>query len=306
MNISVVIPYYNESLTLERTLNALANQTLSPSEIILVDSGSNDNSPLVIEEFIKERHAKNIILLTSGEMSPSSSINLGVEKSSSDLVAYVDCGLDIPLNWLESSLSLMEKSNGDIISPQIYTAGKELIDKAFTSHTYGYDSYRPCLTGSLIKKILIEKVNYFLPNARASYDIDFIKKINIINAKRIINSKTVLQYFGTNYCRTFISGILKIAAYSENGWRVKGHIKPYFYITALFILLAGLYLEHGMTILISYFFVRGYFIPLSRSSRNIWKEFKLLLMLPIAGLAIDFSRIIGYLFIHKIVSLKWE
>ena len=66
MNISVVIPYYNESLTLERTLNALANQTLSPSEIILVDSGSNDNSSLVIEEFIKERHAKNIILLTSG------------------------------------------------------------------------------------------------------------------------------------------------------------------------------------------------------------------------------------------------
>ena len=115
-----------------------------------------------------------------------------------------------------------------------------------------------------------------------------------------------MKYFGTNYCRTFISGILKIAAYSENGWRVKGHIKPYFYITALFILLVGLYLEYGMTILISYFFVRGYFIPLSRSSRNIWKEFKLLLMLPIAGLAIDFSRIIGYLFIHKIVSLKWE
>jgi glycosyltransferase involved in cell wall biosynthesis len=306
MNISVVIPYYNESLTLEKTLNALANQTLKPFEIIFVDSGSNDHSPSVIKGFIKKHHIKNIILLTSGEMSPSTSINLGVKKSSSDLVAYIDCGLEIPLDWLESSLNLMEKSNADIISPQIYTMGKELIDKAFVSHTYGYDYYRPCFTGSLMKKILIEKVNYFLPNARASYDIDFIKKINTLNAKRIINRESALKYFGTNYSRSFISGIWKISAYSENGWRVKGDIKPYFYLTTLLILLVGLYLEYGMMILISYFLIRGYFIPLFKSSRNIWKEFKLFFILPVAGFVIDFSRIAGYLFIHKIVSLKWE
>ena len=306
MNISVVIPYYNESLTLERTLDALANQTLLPFEIILVDSGSNDNSLSVIKDFIKKYYIKNIILLTSGEMSPSSSINLGVKKSSSDLVAYVDCGLDIPLNWLESSLGLMKKSNADIISPQIYTMGEELIDKAFVSHTYGYDSCQPCFTGSLVKKTLIEKVNYFLPNARANYDVDFIKKINTLNTTRIINKEVALKYFGTNYCRTFISGICKISAYSENGWRVKGDIKPYFYLITLLIILAGLYLEYGMMILVSYLLIRGYCIPLFKSSHNIWKEFKLLFILPVAGFVIDFSRITGYLFIHKIVSLKWE
>ena len=33
-------------------------------------------------------------------MSPSSSINLGIKSSEEKIIAYVDCGLDIPSNWL--------------------------------------------------------------------------------------------------------------------------------------------------------------------------------------------------------------
>ncbi len=36
-NISVVIPYYNDSLNFERTLQSVCNQTLQPLEVIIID-----------------------------------------------------------------------------------------------------------------------------------------------------------------------------------------------------------------------------------------------------------------------------
>jgi glycosyltransferase involved in cell wall biosynthesis len=304
MKISVVIPFYNESPTLRKTLKSLANQTLKPFEILLVDSGSTDNSSSVIKNFIKENNINNISIYTSGEMSPSSSINLGIKKSTSDLIAYVDCDLNIPLNWLESHLKLMNETKSDIISPQIYTVGEDLIDKAFIAQTYGYYSYTPCLTGSLIKKNVIEKIGYFLPNARANYDIDFIKKLNKLDYKRVINNEISLEYFGTAYCESFTSGIIKISTYSENAWRVIGDIKPYVYIIGLLLSLVGIYLNYSIAIIGIYFTVRGYLIPLIKSSSKILIEIPLLLLLPFVGLTIDVSRIIGYLSIHKIFHVR--
>jgi len=266
MNISIVIPFYNESLTLKKTLTLLINQTLKPFEILLIDSGSNDNSISVINDFIKENHTNNISMYTSGEMSPSSSINLGIKKSTSDLIAYIDCDLKIPLNWLESNLQLMNETKSDIISPQIYTIGKELIDKAFIAQTYGYHSYTACLTGSLIKKNIIEKVGYFLPNARANYDVDFIKKINKLKYKRSINNNIALEYFGTAYCQSFTSAIIKISTYSESAWRVIGDIKPYVYIMGLALSMIGIYLNYSSVIAGVYFIIRGYLIPLIKST----------------------------------------
>jgi len=306
MNISVIVPYYNESLTLKKTLESLSNQTQVPYEIIMVDSGSTDESTLIIQDFINDNKNVNINIIYSGKMTPSSSINLGINKSSCSLIAYIDCGLDIPRNWLESHLKLLIEKDIDIISPRVFTDGKELIDKGFISHTMGFMSYTPCFTGSLLKKTIIEDLNYLLSDARASYDVDFINKIESIDAKRLINTDITLRYFGTNYSNSVLGGILKISKYSENAWRVKNHLKPYIYIFSLLLAIVSFNYGYGSIIILLYFLIRGYMLPLYRSSSNIFKELKLLIILPFVGAIIDISRIIGYLFIHKIFRVRWE
>ena len=52
MKISVVIPFFNEESTIEKTLDALYAQTHQPNEVILVDSGSNDNTGEIIDKWI--------------------------------------------------------------------------------------------------------------------------------------------------------------------------------------------------------------------------------------------------------------
>ena len=302
MTISVVIPYYNESETLLNTLHSLRNQTLKPDEIIFVDSGSTDDSTTIIKLFSENNKNCNIRSYKSGSMSPSTSINLGIKKSTSDIIAYTDCGLNIPNNWLESNYKLMMKTNAQVVSPSFFTEGKTTIDKSFVAHTYGFKSYTSVLPGSLIKKSLIENVGYFLPDVRANYDVDFINKINILGIKRIINRTITFKYMDIEYCNSFTSGFFKISKYSENAWKVKNDLKPFAYMIGIVVLILSIYFDYISKIILFYLVLRGYIFPLLKSSYELILNIRLLLMLPITGIVIDFSRIIGYLHLHKIIN----
>ena len=63
MKISVIIPFFNEAHTLKQTLLSLARQTLRPNEIILVDSGSTDDSVSIINEFVKDNRIDYIHII---------------------------------------------------------------------------------------------------------------------------------------------------------------------------------------------------------------------------------------------------
>src|SRR5690554_4147912 len=54
-SISVVIPTYNRAPLLRRALASVICQTLRPKEIIIVDDGSDDETPLVCKE-LTETH----------------------------------------------------------------------------------------------------------------------------------------------------------------------------------------------------------------------------------------------------------
>lgn len=285
-----------------QTLYSLKNQSIKPNEIIFIDSGSTDNSTSIIDLFAKNNQSCNIKFYKSGLMSPSTSINLGVKKSNSDIIAYTDCGLNIPENWLESNYELMEKTNTQIVSPQFFTKGKNIIDMSFVAHTYGFKSYTSVLPGSLIKRTLIEKVGYFLPDVRANYDVDFINKINDLGIKRIINKSIVFKYIGIEYCDSFASGFFKISKYSENAWKVKNDFKPFAYIIGITMLILFTNIDYIMKIGLFYFILRGYVLPLIKSSYEMILNIQLLLILPITGIVIDFSRIIGYLHLHKLIN----
>ena len=56
MKITVLIPYYDESSTIISTLDNLKKQTLEPDKVILIDSGSNDSTSLLINGWIEKNY----------------------------------------------------------------------------------------------------------------------------------------------------------------------------------------------------------------------------------------------------------
>ena len=214
MYITVVIPYYNESKSIICTLESLYNQTRKPENVFLIDSGSTDDTTLKINHWIKEKKLTNFKQLYSGEMSPSTSINMGIRKTNDDVIAYIDCGLRIPLNWLETSEILMISSKSDIVSSTIYTKGNSIIDRSFIAQTYGINNNTICLPGSLIKKTIFKEIGYLIESVRSGYDVDFVNKIKLHNIKRIVNNNIELKYIGINYTNSYKQGIKKVFSYS--------------------------------------------------------------------------------------------
>ena len=56
--ISLVLTYYNEEKNVYKTLQNIFSQTLLPDELILINSGSTDNSYKKIEKFLKNKKKK--------------------------------------------------------------------------------------------------------------------------------------------------------------------------------------------------------------------------------------------------------
>lgn len=86
MNISVIIPTFNRAFILERAVRSVLNQTYTPSEVIIVDDGSTDNTKQVVES-INNPLVKYYYKENGGA---ASARNLGVKMAYGDWIAFQD------------------------------------------------------------------------------------------------------------------------------------------------------------------------------------------------------------------------
>ncbi len=90
LKISVIIPIYNREKFITETLKSVENQLLQPSEVILVDDNSTDNSVKVLEAFAKESKLPITILQNERKKGQSGATNYGIEKASGNFIALLD------------------------------------------------------------------------------------------------------------------------------------------------------------------------------------------------------------------------
>lgn len=90
-SISVVVPCFNAATTIVRCLDSVLSQTLLPSEIIIIDDGSQDGS-LEIVKRLENRNSTSckIIALTQTNSGPSATRNRGIALATGDYIALID------------------------------------------------------------------------------------------------------------------------------------------------------------------------------------------------------------------------
>jgi glycosyltransferase involved in cell wall biosynthesis len=298
-DITVIIPFFNEDSTLRTTMDSLIAQKYKPAKVLMVDSGSTDKSADIINEYTDYKDI-SIELLQPMLGSPSSSINYGIKLVKTTYVAYIDCGLIIPANWLNSQYKLLNKNNDLIVSTQIYTDGQDIIDKSLIAQTYGYKNKTTCLPGSLIDIKLFNIVGLFEDNMRAGYDVDFINRLKQKSIKRLVNKRISLKYIGINYAKDYISAAKKVFNYSLSGWKTESDYKPFLYMFFIFLIFFSISSEIFLKFLFLYLVVRGYVSPFIKSKHLFdEKNIYFYLALPITAIVFDISRSMGYLLTLK-------
>lgn len=104
----IVIPAYNEAAHIERTLRSLAEQTLPPKKIVVVNDGSTDQTAAIVDAvsanypFISQVHTN----AESGHAPGAkvvSAFNIGLKTldSSFDIIGKFDADIILPPNYFE-------------------------------------------------------------------------------------------------------------------------------------------------------------------------------------------------------------
>ncbi|MCM1286184.1 MAG: glycosyltransferase [Acetobacter sp.] len=86
--ISVIIPVYNVEMFLDRCIDSVINQTYDNLEIILVDDGSTDHSPVLCDNWSKKDSRIKVIHKKNGGLSDAR--NCGLDCSSGNYVVFID------------------------------------------------------------------------------------------------------------------------------------------------------------------------------------------------------------------------
>lgn len=89
--LSILIPTKNRKKLLERALNSVCNQSVLADEVIVVNDGSNDDTKIFIESFVKLNPQLNIVFIDKPESGGvNTARNQGLNIAKSDWVAFLD------------------------------------------------------------------------------------------------------------------------------------------------------------------------------------------------------------------------
>ncbi len=110
--ISVIVPVYNVDKYLVKCIESILGQTFRDYEIILVDDGSTDQSPLICDKYALKDDRIKVIHKSHGGV--SSSRNVGLDCSIGKYIAFVDSDDWIALDMLEALYTNLIRYDADI------------------------------------------------------------------------------------------------------------------------------------------------------------------------------------------------
>ena len=111
--ISVVIPAYNVEAYIERCVNSVRNQTVENIEIILIDDGSPDRSPVLCDQYAEKDRRVRVIHKKNGGL--ASARNRGITVATGKYIFFLDSDDWLEKDGLQQLYELAQKYQVDFV-----------------------------------------------------------------------------------------------------------------------------------------------------------------------------------------------
>lgn len=203
---SVIVPLYNKREYIRSTLDSVLNQTVSSYELIVVDDGSTDGSPQIVEEY------GNVRLIRQRHSGVSAARNRGIREARGSYICFLDADDTWRSDFLETVQALfLTFPDAGIACPSYQVAyGKRIVHPVWKSVDLQKDSYVKdfyematapfwVMNSSCagVKREILEKMAYWFPEKETVYeDFDFWVRLGTIC--RVAHSNAVCVTYQRN------------------------------------------------------------------------------------------------------------
>jgi glycosyltransferase involved in cell wall biosynthesis len=107
--VSIIIPAHNEERHIEKCIESLLAQDCQDIEIIVVDNGSNDNTPKIVERYVERFGDKVKLLRLERNLGIGGGRNVGAFNASGDILVLVDADMVFPPDYIRKLISPIQR-----------------------------------------------------------------------------------------------------------------------------------------------------------------------------------------------------
>lgn len=208
--ISVIVPIYNVEKYLKEALDSILAQTLSDLEIILINDGSKDKCPEIINEYAKCDN--RIITIHKENEGYGKACNLGLKRATGEYIAILEPDDYIDPKMYEDLYNIAKEFNSDIVKSSFFDnlQSKEQKwikkvnwpdfipeDRSFTIYEYPHFlTYHPSIWSCIYKKEFLDKNNInFIEAPGAGWVDNPFQVQTMCLAKRINYTQNAYYYW---------------------------------------------------------------------------------------------------------------
>jgi len=127
--ISIIMPCYNSQNYIGRTLKSVFSQTFQDFELILVDDGSKDRIPEIIDK-VKEEHPDVVTVFHKENGGQSTARNLALDNAKGEYVVFWDSDDYADMDYLERLYTAAKENDSDMV-----ISGSHEVDENGNVHT---------------------------------------------------------------------------------------------------------------------------------------------------------------------------
>jgi glycosyltransferase involved in cell wall biosynthesis len=194
VELSFVIPAYNEEVFIEDTLGTLdlaIKEKMFQYEIVVVDDGSKDNTFLKAVEYSKRNsHVK--VIRYARNTGKGFAIKTGVMESTGDVVIFIDGDMEIDLNTISSYVKALE--DADIVIATKWHPDSTVsmpLSRRMLSRTFnvlvrilvGFNLKDTQVGLKVMKRSAVDKIFPRLAVKRYAFDVELLALAHLYNLK---------------------------------------------------------------------------------------------------------------------------
>lgn len=224
IEVSVIIPVFNEEKYINKCIQSLINQTYPRErmEWIFVDGDSSDKTVTIIEKYKK---SYPIMLIKNSKRKTPISMNIGIRTSSGKYIVRFDAHAEFSSDYVMKCVEVLEGTDADNVGGCVETKANGFIGTAIAkmlSSKFGVggsnfrteqkSGYVDTVPFGTFKRNVFDRIGLFNENLLRSEDNDINARIREAGGKVYLDA----SIHSTYYCRDSIPKVLKMGMQNGN------------------------------------------------------------------------------------------